>query len=176
MAVSDNFDQYAAYREKQLELAGMLKGASEVISDLNMVQFQENLKKLGDKVQNDSFKIQVVGTFKNGKSTFINSFLGEDILPAYALPATAVINEVKWGEKKRAVIHFRDPLPERLPAELALRPRPTWISTLRGPSRPWRSPMTRSRTTWSSPSGRTPQRCCWKAPMRRWSCSGPCPC
>lgn len=119
MGNNGNFDQYAAFREKQLELAKMLNESSEVISGLNMEQFRDNLKRLGDKVQNDSFKIQVVGTFKNGKSTFINSFLGEEILPAYALPCTAVINEVKWGERKRAVLHFRDPLPDPLPADLS---------------------------------------------------------
>lgn len=110
-----NYDQYAKFKERQLELAGMLGDSAEMISQLSMNQFQEILKKLGEKVYNDTFKIMVVGTFKNGKSTFINSFLGEEILPAYALPTTAVINEVKWGDKKRAVIHFRNPLPEELP-------------------------------------------------------------
>ena len=111
-----NHDQYAAFKQKQTELAGMLDRSAEVITDLNMNQFRDNLKKLSEKVHNDAFKIQVVGTFKNGKSTFINSFLGEEILPAYAWPCTAVINEVKWGKEKRAVIHFCDPLPERLPS------------------------------------------------------------
>ncbi len=110
------YQQYAAFKEKQLELAGMLGEASEIISDLNMQQFGENLKKLSDKVQNDTFKVQIVGTFKNGKSTFINSLLGEEVLPAYALPCTAIVNEVKWGEEKRAVVHFRDPLPDKLPS------------------------------------------------------------
>ena len=116
MPVTTNYNQYAKFKERQIELADMLNDSAEVISELNMNQFQENLKQLGMKVQNDTFKIQVVGTFKNGKSTFINSFLGEEILPAYALPTTAVINEVKWGEDKKAVIHFRNPLPEKLPS------------------------------------------------------------
>lgn len=116
MPVTTNYNQYAKFKERQIELADMLNDSAEVISELSMNQFQENLKQLGVKVQNDTFKIQVVGTFKNGKSTFINSFLGEEILPAYALPTTAVINEVKWGEDKKAVIHFRNPLPEQLPS------------------------------------------------------------
>ena len=115
---NNNYEQYAAYKEKQTELAGMLDRAAEVISELNMTQFGENLKRLSEKVHNETFKVQVVGTFKNGKSTFINSLLGEEILPAYALPATAVINEVKWGDTKKAVVFFRDPLPEKLPASI----------------------------------------------------------
>lgn len=175
MAVSDNFDQYAAYREKQLELAGMLKGASEVISDLNMVQFQENLKKLGDKVQNDSFKIQVVGTFKNGKSTFINSFLGEDILPAYALPATAVINEVKWGEKKRAVIHFRDPLPERLPAELAPKAKAHMDQHPQGPIPPLEIPYDEIEDYVVIPIGKDPTEMLLESPYEKVELFWPLP-
>jgi hypothetical protein len=32
--------------------------------------------------------------------------LGEKILPSYTLPCTAIISEVKWGESKRALLHF----------------------------------------------------------------------
>ena len=48
----------------------------------------------------------ILGEFKRGKSTFINALLGEEILPAFATPCTAIINEVKWGERQRAVLHF----------------------------------------------------------------------
>lgn len=112
----NNYEQYAEFKEKQLELVDMLTKSAGVISELHMTQFRDNLNRIGDKVHNESFRILVVGTFKNGKSTFINSFLGENVLPAYSLPCTAVINEVKWGEEKRAVIHFKNPLPEKLPA------------------------------------------------------------
>lgn len=100
-------------------LGGMLSNASEVINDLNMSSASDNLDKLSKKVNNDTFKIQVIGTFKNGKSTFINSLLGEAVLPAYAWPTTAVINEVKYGEKKEAILYFRNPLPENLPASIS---------------------------------------------------------
>lgn len=107
------------FRVQRERLGGMLCNASEVIKDLNMSTASDNLDKLSKKVNNDSFKIQVIGTFKNGKSTFINSLLGEAVLPAYALPCTAVINEVKYGEKKEAVLYFRNPLPENLPTSIS---------------------------------------------------------
>ncbi len=56
----------------------------------------------------------VLGEFKRGKSTFINALLGEEVLPSSAIPCTAVINEVKWGEQQRAILHFRYPLPKPL--------------------------------------------------------------
>ena len=42
----------------------------------------------------------VLGEFKRGKSTFINALLGEEILPAYAVPCTAIINEIKYADVK----------------------------------------------------------------------------
>lgn len=107
------------FRVQRERLGGMLCKASEVIKDLNMSTASDNLDKLSKKVNNDTFKIQVIGTFKNGKSTFINSLLGEAVLPAYALPCTAVINEVKYGEEKEAILYFRNPLPEKLPTSIS---------------------------------------------------------
>ncbi len=104
--MSDSFNNLKWFQERREQLATMLHGASDIINELAMPEFAENLKRLGKKLEHDSFKIQVVGTFKNGKSTFINALLGEDVLPARALPCTAIINEVKYGDQKRAVLHF----------------------------------------------------------------------
>ena len=111
-------NDFREYQKNQRELADILKEASKVTRNLMMSKERE-LDELSQKIQNDAFKIMVTGTFKNGKSTFINAMLGEEVLPAYALPCTAVINEVKYGVLKRAVLHFRNPLPDPLPNQLA---------------------------------------------------------
>ena len=104
MEVSTNFVNYEEYKKKQESLAKLLEGSGKIVSALNMQQYAKNLESLGQKVHNENFKVQVVGAFKNGKSTFINSLLGEEILPAYTIPTTAVINEIKWGPEKKAVL------------------------------------------------------------------------
>lgn len=111
-------EAYRAFRGQQAQLVGLLQRANQELSGINMPNQANALAELEKKVRSDSFKIQVTGTFKNGKSTFINAFLGEEVLPAYALPCTAVINEVRYGKEKKAVLYFRDPLPEQLPAEI----------------------------------------------------------
>ncbi len=113
-----NQEELNRFRIQKERLGVMLSDTSGVVKDLNMSSASENLDKLSNKVNNDTFKIQVIGTFKNGKSTFINSLLGEAVLPAYALPCTAVINEVKYGEIKKAILHFRNPLPVDLPQSI----------------------------------------------------------
>lgn len=111
-------DPYKLHQQQQQEFAKLLAASAQVIENLGMLRRRDDLKRMAQKAQSDTFKIQVVGTFKNGKSTFINSILGEDVLPAYSLPCTAVINEVKFGKTKRAVLHFRNPLPETLPTSI----------------------------------------------------------
>ena len=91
MDIISGHESYKNYQQQRQTMEDLLGRASGVISTLNMGQYGENLKALQNKIHDDSFKIMVVGTFKNGKSTFINSFLGEDILPAYSIPCTAVI-------------------------------------------------------------------------------------
>ncbi len=109
-------NKYKTFARQRNALGQLMGEACRILEDLN--QSQEAIRGLQSKVDNESFKIMVVGTFKNGKSTFINSFLGDDILPAYSIPCTAVINEVRYGREKKATLYFRDPLPERLPREL----------------------------------------------------------
>jgi len=119
--MSSHTQTYAAYKEKQRELAQMLEEASVSIATLAMDTAGTHLMEYAEKASSDSLKIMVVGTFKNGKSTFINSFLGQDVLPAYAMPCTAVINEVVYGDEKRAFLHFRKDLPDPLPTNIPSR-------------------------------------------------------
>ncbi len=113
-----NFQDYSWFREKKSALVGLINESSGIINDISLTQYAEGLRQLGQKVDSDTFKIQIVGTFKNGKSTFINALLGEDILPTKAVPCTAVINEIKYGESKKAILNFRNPLPKTLLSDI----------------------------------------------------------
>ncbi|MTJ51571.1 GTP-binding protein [Anabaena sp. UHCC 0253] len=106
MVQANNYQQYEAFKKKQATLLILIKRLSNVISSLNMSNFEKSLKELESLVLSDSFKVLVLGEFKRGKSTFINALLEDEVLPAYARPCTAIINEVKWGESKRALLHL----------------------------------------------------------------------
>ncbi len=115
----ENKYQYQDFKEKQVKLAGLISETSKIIAGLKMEQYAKTLDGLSKKIASDNLKIQVLGTFKNGKSTFINSLLGQEILPAYATPTTAIINEVKYGKEPKAVLYFMNPLPEKMHNEIA---------------------------------------------------------
>lgn len=76
--------------------------------------FQE----LSSRISNSKLKILVAGEFKRGKSTLINALLGEEILPAYSTPCTAVITEIVYGTEKQAILSFKKQI-GALPAGLA---------------------------------------------------------
>jgi hypothetical protein len=98
--------QFKDFQEKRQALIALIKRQQGVLQTLNMTGWQEKVRQLELRASADNFKILVMGEFKRGKSTFINSLLGEEILPSYATPTTAIINEVKWGEKPGATLHF----------------------------------------------------------------------
>ena len=112
MEINSIFQQHSENRQKLQNIFGEAK---TLFTELGVQSEMQQLSKNIDALNRDSFKILVVGEFKRGKSTFINALLGEEVLPAFATPCTAVINEIKYSEQKKAVLHFANPLPSPLP-------------------------------------------------------------
>ena len=61
--------------------------------------------------------VLVMGEFKTGKSTFINTLLKEDILTTDVAPATAVVTLLTFGKEKTATIHYLDGTEEKYDIE-----------------------------------------------------------
>lgn len=87
--------------EKALETAAKVVEVSNHLTELassgssnacNVLQSQ--CRELGKGI----FQLMVIGEFKNGKSTLLNSFLGKKLLPAKQSPATAVITRIYYGD------------------------------------------------------------------------------
>jgi GTPase Era involved in 16S rRNA processing len=57
--------------------------------------------------ENPPIDVAVMGQFKAGKSSFLNSILGQDVLPVGAIPVTTAITRLQYGNKERAIVrHF----------------------------------------------------------------------
>ncbi|MFC0518946.1 dynamin family protein [Mucilaginibacter angelicae] len=108
------------FKEWKAMLTELLNQSTGIFKSVEMDAQAAMLSDITIKVKAETFKIMVVGQFKVGKSTFINALLGEEVLPAYAIPCTAVINEVKYGSVPRAVLHFKDPIQKELPEKLSV--------------------------------------------------------
>lgn len=109
-------DSMSLHNERKRRLSSIMSETVSVLKILNMDDAVDKLVALKRKLDDSAFRVMIVGTFKNGKSTFINAMLGQDVLPAYITPATAVISEVKYDDTQKAMLYFADPMPK--PKEL----------------------------------------------------------
>ena len=55
-----------------------------------------------------SIFVAVLGQFKSGKSSLINSLIGEDLLPVGVLPLTAIVTRLRYGIQPRLIIRYLD--------------------------------------------------------------------
>ncbi|NJO85004.1 MAG: hypothetical protein HC828_21130 [Blastochloris sp.] len=83
----------------------ILPGRLQVVPGLEMIEEAAELRTLLNALNQGLFSIQVLGTFKNGKSTLLNAMLGSKLLPARNLPTTAVITVVVGGERQDVAIY-----------------------------------------------------------------------
>lgn len=58
--------------------------------------------------ENPIIDVAILGQFKAGKSSFINSLIGKDILPIGVIPVTTVITRLRYGPEEKAVISYFD--------------------------------------------------------------------
>jgi GTP-binding protein EngB required for normal cell division len=60
--------------------------------------------------------VAILGQFKAGKSSFINSLIGQDILPVGVIPVTTVITRLRHGDRPLAVLTRLDGSTAEIPA------------------------------------------------------------
>ena len=100
MIQKNNYDEK---KKKVLELNGKFQEIIEKNSVKEKVkQIQKPVNGLDNQIENikkDKFVLMIAGEAKSGKSTFINAYLGEDILPMDVKQCTSSIIEIKYGEE-----------------------------------------------------------------------------
>lgn len=107
------------FNQKKDQLLDLIVDSKNIFSELGMTNEREKSENIIHKLKEHAFKVLILGQFKVGKSTFINALLGQEVLPAYATPCTAIINEVKYGSEKKALVYFKNPVPKPLPEDVA---------------------------------------------------------
>lgn len=110
MEQNQNFDfgSYASFRETVTDLSDELKQLSEYASSLNLDNTAKSINDVIEKTTNDHFEVAIVGEFKRGKSTLINAILGQEVLPADVLPATATLNRVTYSKEPYVKVEYKD--------------------------------------------------------------------
>lgn len=86
---------YNQYKKEVLDLYNDYVKAFESFGK----KVDESVSKTADKIKKEVFNLMVLGEAKSGKSTFINAYLGEEILPMDVRQCTSAIIKIHYGDK-----------------------------------------------------------------------------
>ena len=103
-----NENEFAAYHQRSETLSTALLDMNALCTEMHLFDQGSQMKKLADQLQAHRFAVGVMGEFRRGKSTVINSLLGEKVMPSDIRPCSATMNRVTYGEEKKATINMKD--------------------------------------------------------------------
>jgi GTP-binding protein EngB required for normal cell division len=86
----------------------LLPRIQEVCDQFQIVSLNRQIEACENLLQQDQLiDVAILGQFKSGKSSFLNSLIGKPILPVGVIPVTTTITRVQYGKRERAVVrHF----------------------------------------------------------------------
>ncbi|MBL0218452.1 MAG: dynamin family protein [Myxococcales bacterium] len=91
------------HKSAKREIITRFEQLAEVAEGVGMVTLARDIRTTRiPKIESERFHLVVLGEFNHGKSTFVNSMLGSDILPTGITPTTASINHVVWAQHPTA--------------------------------------------------------------------------
>lgn len=67
-----------------------------------------NLAIASQNLEQNVFRLLVLGDMKRGKSTLLNALLGKNLLPSDVNPCTALLTVLKYGPTAQVTIHFNN--------------------------------------------------------------------
>lgn len=108
------FESFAKEKQRMLEIAKIIENNEFIDKDVYMNSTIENDVY---NLENGDFKIALIAPFSAGKSTFINSLIGQDLLSMEITAETSVITKVKFDKDIKIDIIYRDGLVESIPSE-----------------------------------------------------------
>ncbi len=86
----------------------VLRLAADVAARYEISALSGLLASARAEAEQDEIGVAVLGRFKAGKSSFLNHFMGRDLLPVGVVPVTAVVTEIRYGAREEARVHHHD--------------------------------------------------------------------
>lgn len=100
-------------KEKNKQLLAIISQIKHLQAIKSFPYITESLTDTEFELENNEFRITIVGEFSSGKSTFLNAIIGQDILPHGVNETTATVTYIHNVPKAdprldKAIVHFRD--------------------------------------------------------------------
>ena len=91
----------------------LLGEATTKVEDLgaDFIADKDRLLSLRSRLEQGRFHLAVLGQFKRGKSTLLNAFLGQKLLPTSVVPLTAIPTFLEYGPDVRIRVRYQDEKP-----------------------------------------------------------------
>lgn len=111
------------YRQRKEDVLKVYQNFLQVLSEVKKdkeTSYDKSLSQLAKQatnIENDKFLLMIVGEAKSGKSTFINAYLGEEILPMDVKQCTSAIVEIKYGPKFILNVTYADDTVKKIDSE-----------------------------------------------------------
>jgi GTPase Era involved in 16S rRNA processing len=112
-----DLEKLRKYTQTKLALAEQLRIVRESLTALGREKAEQQCGELLVKLAEDRFVLAVLGQFKRGKSSLMNSIIGKELLPTGVLPLTSAITVLKYGPQERLLVNRKDSI---LPDELSI--------------------------------------------------------
>jgi GTPase Era involved in 16S rRNA processing len=86
----------------------LLPRIQEICDQFHIVSLNRQIEACKNLLQQDQLiDVAILGQFKSGKSSFLNSLIGKPILPVGVIPVTTTITRLQYGKRERAIVrHF----------------------------------------------------------------------
>lgn len=91
-----------SYKENKNQVLELYHTFSEMCKNFGK-DISNNIVTQAERIENEVFNLMVVGEAKSGKSTFINAFIGEEVLPMDVRQCTSAIIKIHRGSEYKLI-------------------------------------------------------------------------
>jgi GTP-binding protein EngB required for normal cell division len=86
----------------------LLTKIERIVTDRGLVEFRSAIASITDRLEDQSLEIAVFGRVSSGKSSLLNSILGEVILPVGVTPITAVPTRLRYHQTSLLTVWYAE--------------------------------------------------------------------
>lgn len=87
-------------------IVSQLEAIARIAAERKDSHAAEEARTTTTKLDENRFYLAVLGQFKRGKTTLINSLLGTDVLPVAVVPLTSIITILSYGDRPEVTVCF----------------------------------------------------------------------
>ncbi|RGY98898.1 dynamin family protein [Clostridium sp. AM58-1XD] len=99
---------YTNYQNMVAQVNTSMVQMEKICGRMELDENKKSLEKSREKLAEHKFAVGIMGEFKRGKSTVINSMLEKEIMPADILPCSATMNRVTYDMQPHVELLMKD--------------------------------------------------------------------